>query len=56
MILGGDKSKFEIQHVFAFSVPIYVQDGNKIELINLNPFEVPETHYTPKRNRNFMSF
>ncbi|WP_241766494.1 hypothetical protein [Pseudomonas avellanae] len=42
MILGGDKSKFEIQHVFAFSVPIYVQDGNKIELINLNPFEVPE--------------
>ncbi|EPM67092.1 hypothetical protein A584_22860 [Pseudomonas syringae pv. theae ICMP 3923] len=41
-ILGGDKSKFEIQHVFAFSVPLYVQDGNKIELINLNPFEVPE--------------
>ena len=42
MILGGEKSRFEIQRVFAFSVPIYTQDDNKIELISLNPLEVPE--------------
>ncbi|RMW00208.1 hypothetical protein [Pseudomonas caricapapayae] len=42
MMLGGETSRFEIQRVFAFSVPIYTQDDNKIELISLNPFEVPE--------------
>ncbi|PBP96225.1 hypothetical protein CCL24_16585 [Pseudomonas congelans] len=42
MTLGGEKSRFEIQRVFAFSVPIYTQDDNKIDLISLNPLEVPE--------------
>ncbi|MFH7473674.1 hypothetical protein RA264_28020, partial [Pseudomonas syringae pv. tagetis] len=42
MMLGGETSRFEIQRVYAFSVPIYTQDDNKIELISLNPFEVPE--------------
>lgn len=41
LILGGKKA-FDIQDVFAFSVPVYKQDANKIELINLSPVGPPE--------------
>lgn len=41
LILGGKKA-FDIQDIFAFSVPVYKQDAHNIELINLSPVGPPE--------------
>lgn len=40
--LGGNNSKFKVERVFAFSLPIYIQDDNTIQLIKLHPLEVSE--------------